>query len=125
MQRHDTAREALAADAGEAGRTDHVRKRGGLGKFTNRFHEVAIGFGVASDGPAERRDHLERKKIVNPGQSRHIDRGEFQKQESAAVLEAAKRFFEREIDPRHVADAQPDGVANEMAGPETPRFALY
>src|SRR3981189_2668299 len=104
MQRHDTTREALAADAGETGRTDHFRKRGGLGKFTNRFHEVAIGFGVAGAGAAERRNHLERKKIINPIQPGYVDGGEFQAQESTAVLKHAKSFVEREIDPRHVAD---------------------
>src|SRR6266436_5699094 len=124
MQRHDTAREALPADAGEASRTDHFRKRGGLGKSTNRFHEIAIGFGVPGDGTAERRDHLERKQIVNPVQSGHIDRGEFQAQQSTAVLEHAKRFVEREIDPRHVADAERDGVAVEMAIRKSQRFRI-
>src|SRR6266516_1891168 len=124
MQRHDTAREALPADAGETGRADHVRKRGGLGKFTNRFHKVAIGFRVAGHGAAERRNHLERKQIINPIQPGHVDGGEFQAQQSATVLEHAKRFVEREIDPRHVADAERNGVAVEMAVRESQRFRI-
>src|SRR5439155_23719042 len=124
MQRYDTAREALPADAGETGRADDVRKRGGLGKFTNRFHKVAIGFRVAGHGAAERRNHLERKQIVNPVQPGHVDSGEFQAQQSTAVLEHAKRFVEGEIDPRHVADAERDGVAVEMAVRERQRFRI-
>ena len=104
MQRYDTAREALPADAGETGRADHVRKRGGLRKFTNRFHKVAIRFRVAGHGAAERRNHLERKQIVNPVQPGHVDSGEFQAQQSTAVLEHAKRFVEREIDSRRLGE---------------------
>src|SRR6266566_3410828 len=124
MQRHDTAREALPGDAGEAGRADYFRKRAGLGKFTNRFHEVSIGFGVAGDGAAERRNHLERKQIINPIQPGNVDGREFQAQQSATVLEHAKRFVECEIDPGHVADAERDGVAVEMAVRESQRFRI-
>ena len=43
-------------------------------KAANRFHQIAIGLGVAGDRAPERRDHVERVEIVEPVEPGHIDR---------------------------------------------------
>ncbi len=115
MQRHDTAREALPVDAGKARRPHHFGKRARLGKLADRFDEIAIGVGVAGHRTAERRNDLERKQIVDSIEPGHVDSGKFQAQEPAAGPQHAIGFAEREIDPRHVADAECDGVGIETA----------
>src|ERR1700688_4132053 len=124
MQRHDAARKALPIDPREACRTDHLGKGIGLWKFTDRFHKVLIGFGVAGHGAAERWNQLERKQLVNPIEAGHIDGGKFQAQKFAARLEHAKRFAQRQIDPWHVADAECDGVGVEAAIGECQRLGI-
>ena len=49
---------------------------------------------------------------VEPG---HVDGGEFQAQKTAAGPQHAIGFLQRGIDPRHVADAERDGVGVERA----------
>ena len=68
----------------------------GLRKFPDRFDEVLIGFGVAGDGAAERRDHLEREEVIEPVEPRHVDGGEFQAQKSAAGFQHAIGLAQRE-----------------------------
>ncbi len=87
----------------------------GRGNLRIEFDEVPIGFGVAGDGAAERRNHLEREQIVEPVEPGHVDGGKFQAQKPAAGPQHPKGFAQGKIDPRHVADAERDGVGIEGA----------
>ena len=110
--------------AREAGGADHFGKGMGSWKFADRFDEIAIRFGVTGDDAAQRRNHLEGKQIVDPVQARHIDAGKFQAQEPAAGSQHAKRFAECEVDARHVADAECDGIGIEAAAGESQRLGI-
>jgi hypothetical protein len=81
----------------------------------NRFDQILVGLGIPGDGAAERRDHLEREQVVDPVQPGHVDGGKFQAQEPAAGFQHAIGFAQGKIDPRHVADAECDGVGVEAA----------
>ena len=87
----------------------------GFGNLRIEFDEVLIGFGIAGHGAAERRDDAEREQLIDPVEPGHVDGGEFQAQEAAAGPQHAKGFLQREIDLRHVADAERDGVGVEAA----------
>ena len=111
-------------DARKTGGADHLGESAGLRKFADRLDEILVGFGVAGHGAAERRNYLERKQIVEPIEAGNVDGGEFQAQEAAAGLQHAIGFAEREVDPRHVADAERDGVGVEAAIRECQRLGI-
>ena len=96
----------------------------GLGNLRIELDEILIGLGIAGDGAAERRDHLEREQVIEPIEPGHIDGREFQAEEAAAGPQHAIRFRKRMVDPRHVADAEGDGVAVEGAIGKRQRFRI-
>ena len=96
-------------------RPHHLGKCLGPRKAADRFHQIAIGLGVAGDRAAERRDHVERIEIVERVEPGHIDGGEFEAEEAPADPQHAMGFRERRLDARHVADAERDGDGIEAA----------
>ena len=86
-----------------------LRERIGPREAANRFDQIAVGLGVAGDGAAERRNHVEGVEIVERVEAGHVDRGELQAEELAAEAQHAKGFGERRLDARHIADAECDG----------------
>src|SRR3954468_17101386 len=101
------------ADAGETGVTDHAGEKFGLWKIADRFHKIAIRFGVAGDRASDLRDHIERVKLVELLKARYIDRGKFQTQKMPARLEHAVGFLQRCIDAGDIANAERDRIGVE------------
>src|SRR5205085_7498187 len=56
---------------------------------------------------------LFRSQIIDPIESRHVNGGELQAQESAAGSENPKRLAQREIDAGNVSYPERDGVRSE------------
>ena len=96
----------------------------GLRKAADRFHQIAIRFGIAGDHAAERGDDVERVEVIEPVETGNIDGGELEAEEFSADLEHAKRLGERRIDARHVADAERDGRGIEGAVGERQRLGI-
>lgn len=90
-------------------------KATGLGNLRIDLDEILVGLGITRHGAAERRNHPEREHIIQPIETGEVDGGEFQAQESASGPQHAIGFAQRGIDPRHVADAERDGVGVETA----------
>src|SRR5579871_1759441 len=124
MQRHDAAGERLPVDASEAGPAYHVRECSRLWKFADGLDEISIRLGVARDRAAELRDDVEGEEIVEPVKTGHLDRGKFKREKSPTRLQHAIGFLERGFDPRHVADAESDGVAVESAVGKRKRLGI-
>ena len=100
------------------------REGAGRREAADRFDEVAVGFGVARDGPAERGNDAERIGVVEGVEAGHVGLGEFQAQEAAARLEDPARLRQRRRDPGHVADAEGDRVGVEGAVREGQRLRV-
>ena len=111
-------------DAGKARRAQHVGEWLRLGKAADRFHQIAIGFGVAGDDAAELRNDIERIGVVERIEAGNIHGGEFKAEKPSADLEHAERFGQRPIDARHVADAEGDGRGVEAAVLERQRLGI-
>src|SRR5260221_10818116 len=115
MQRHDPTGEHLPVDAGKTSGADHVRERVGFRKFADGLDEVLVGFGIAGHGAAKLGDHLEGKEFVETIKPGYVDGGKFQAEKSPARPQHTECLVKRQIDPRHIADAEGDGVAVERA----------
>ncbi len=87
----------------------------GFGNLRIELDQIAIGLGVAGHRPADRRNDVERIKLVGPVEPRHVDVGKFETQEAPADPQHAVRFGQRGVDARHVADAERDGDGVERA----------
>jgi len=74
----------------------------------DRFDKIAIRFGIAHHRAADRRHEVERIKLIQRIEPRHVDIGEFQAQEAPADLQRPVHFAQRHLDARHVADAERD-----------------
>src|SRR5258708_23906407 len=109
MQRNHAAGQRPEAHPPEPRRRDHFRKGRRLRKAPDRFDQESVGFRVAGDLPAERRDHIEGIEIIEGVEPGHIDAGKFETDKAAAGPHHAEELAERDIDPRHVADAERDG----------------
>ena len=82
-------------------------------EFADRFDEIGIGFAVAGHHLADARNGVERPRLVDAVEQRHVDLGEFEAEEAAAGLQHAKGLGKRRLDARHVADAEGDRVGVE------------
>src|SRR5262249_32792143 len=100
MQRHDAAGERLRGYAAEAGGANHRGEIVRLGKAPDRLDEVAVGFRIARDRAAERRDDIERIEVIERVEPRHVDGGELETEEMAAQPEHAEGFLQRRLDAR-------------------------
>ena len=115
MQRHDAAGHRREARRGGSRRPRSSRR-------TPSAWETCGSTRPDTDRPraspvtalADRRDDVERIKLVERVEAGHIDRGEFQAEEAPADLQHAMRFGERALDARHVADAEGDGDASKL-----------
>src|SRR4051794_24425295 len=102
------------ADAREAGGADHPAERLRFWKFADRLDEVAIGLAIAGHRLTELGYDLEREQLIEPVEAGHVDAGEFQAEESAAGPQHAMRLAQRQIDTRHVANAERDRAGIEV-----------
>ena len=92
-QKVDAAGERTKGDARESGGPHHAGKDLGRWKAADRFDQIAVGFGIAGDEAAERRDDVERIEVVECVEPRHIDGGEFQAQKMAPDGEHTMSIF--------------------------------
>ena len=66
-----------------------VAKAFGLGNFRIELDQILVSLAVAGHGLSNARNHLEGIKLIERIEARHIDRGKFEAQESAADLQDA------------------------------------
>src|SRR5579864_1948401 len=109
MQRDDAACQQAIAYAAESSGRDFLGKGLRLREAPDRFDEIAIWLGIADDKATKRRNDVERIKVVERVEPRHVDGREFETDETASGPQHAKKFAERDIDLRHVADAKRNG----------------
>src|SRR3984893_15400842 len=124
MHRNHSAGQHAEADAAEPRRRDHFRKRLRPWEAPDRFDQISIGFRVTRDRAAERRNDVEGIEIVERIEPGHIDSGKFEAEKPAAMPQHAIEFGERDVDPRHVADAERDGTSIEAAAREGQAFGV-
>ena len=96
----------------------------GFGNLRIELDQIAIGLGVARHGAADRGNDVERIELVEPIETRHVDRGKFQAEEMPAGLQHAMDLAERHVDARHVADAERDGDGIEALVRERQRLGV-
>jgi hypothetical protein len=113
MQRGYAARIVAPGRAIEAGIGDHRRETGLIREFGYRFHEIAVGLSVACHRLADARYGVEGPRLVDAVQQRHLDLREFETQEASARLQDPKGLRQRNVDARHVADAESDRIGVE------------
>src|ERR1700691_2392019 len=102
MDGDDAAAKLRIAGTGKASLLDHRAKIFGRRKLANRFDKVAIGFGVACDQLADRRNGPERIGLVDAVERRDIDLRKFEAEKMATPAQHTISLFERDIDARHV-----------------------
>src|SRR5215831_21389916 len=124
MQRNHTARQHAEAHPAESRRRDHIGESLRLREAPDRFHQISIGASVACYRAAERRDDVKGVEIVERIEPRHIDSGKFKADKAAAMPQHAVELGERDIDPRHIADAERDGASIEAAVRERQTFSI-
>src|SRR5712691_7299084 len=124
MQRNHAPGQQAEAHLPEPCRCDHFRKGRRFRKAPDRFDQISVGFRIARDRPAERRDYIEGIEIVERIEPGHIDAGKFETEKAAAGPQHAEEFDKRDIDPRHVADAECDGAGTEAPVRERQGFGI-
>jgi len=107
----DAAGQRPAGYPGEPGIADHLREEVRRRELADRLHEIAVGFAIAGDHFAERRNDVEGIGVVDAVEHGRFHRGEFQHEKTPATLEHAERLAQRERDAGHIADAESDRVA--------------
>src|SRR5579885_727756 len=95
MKRNHAAGQQAETHPPEPGRRDRFSKGFRLRKAPDRFDKIPVGVGVAGDGLAKRRNDIERIKVVNRIEPRHIDAGKFQTEKTAARPQHAMELGKR------------------------------
>ena len=96
----------------------------GLREAADRFHQVAIRLPITRNGAAERRDDVERVKIIQPSRPGTSTAENSRQRNLPPTLQYAKRLGQRHIDPRHIADAERNRHGIEAAICERQRFRI-
>src|ERR1700742_2681932 len=124
MDGDDAAAELRIAGTGKASLLDHRAKIFSGRKLADRFDKVAIGFGIARDELADRRNGPERISLINAVERCDIDLRKFETEKMAAPAQHAISLFERDVDARHVADAESDRIGVEIVVWKRQRFRI-
>src|SRR6266481_7510151 len=124
MQRNHAAGQHAEAYPAESRRCDHVAKGLGLWKAPDRFDQIPIGLGVTCDRAAERRDDVKGVEIIDRIEPGHVDGRKFEAEKPAAGPQYAMELGQRDIDPRHVTDAERDRAGIVAAVRERQAFGI-
>src|SRR5581483_4864916 len=123
MHRDDAGGKVVDLHRAETRGLEHGLQRGLVRMHADRFGEVAIRFARAHHALAEPRQHAERVEIVERLE-RGPDARELEHHEAAAFLQDARHLGKRPLLVRHVAQAEADGDAVEIAGREGQAFGV-
>src|SRR5215212_2912990 len=102
MDGDDAAGHGTMRDAPESRFPDHAREGGARREAADRLDEVAIGFCVAGDEPAQSRNDVEGVGLIERVESRHVHVRELEAQEMTAPFQDAVGLGQRRLGARHV-----------------------